>query len=689
MKNSRIILSLGLLLNIATDVFAQGIATKEKFVESFIHVFTARANAFDTILKKNPNSIKDPYFELDGATVCYIDGENYVANYYFKDSMQAMAGLNQLKILLNEAASKFSATAKFIAPTDYAGYLQYFLSDEKMYLASFDNLLYLEPVSKKKAPPGYNFLVCLQLNAAPWENYYTAVGNRVEDPAFNQLLRSIVLSKDSSMTNFKAKKIKTTTEGATFYASNQTIPGFKAEIVESKSYGDFIDNTFRLTNTIIGKEAALFKRVDSLILKFKSALPDYYVYQLHPTEQVIYFFENAFTSVDNKTKIELHYGVQAGKKNAFDIILEFTKSYKIPTNENSHQVYLNEFTGEAGKKGFKNTSGKIIIPAIYDKVASFNEGRAMVSKNNLFGYVDEKGNEIVPIQYQDVDLWFYHGVALVKKYNQWGLVDSNGNTLVSPQYDEISPSNLFREHVKWLTVQKKDKYGLIDERGKLILPLNYEAIENYADSFFYVRQNGKVSLLDRQLKTLLPFTYEHIDYETFIQKNKASVKLNGKWGYIDNNGREILAVKYDNLYGFSEGLFAVELDHKVGFVDLKGNVVIPLQYERAQAFSEGLAAVRKNGKFGFIDKTGKKIIDFNYSFVYSFSQGLAAIEKNNKWGYIDRKGNLVIPCIYDNAKYFETNGKAKVYLGHKWGLINKKGAVVEPINNEEEEEEEW
>jgi hypothetical protein len=53
----------------------------------------------------------------------------------------------------------------------------------------------------------------------------------------------------------------------------------------------------------------------------------------------------------------------------------------------------------------------------------------------------------------------------------------------------------------------------------------------------------------------------------------------------------------------------VKLNGKWGFIDTAGKEVIPLKYDVAGWFCEGLAMVILNGKYGFIDKTGKYVKD--------------------------------------------------------------------------------
>jgi hypothetical protein len=70
-------------------------------------------------------------------------------------------------------------------------------------------------------------------------------------------------------------------------------------------------------------------------------------------------------------------------------------------------------------------------------------------------------------------------------------------------------------------------------------------------------------------------------------------------------------LKYDECaLFFNEGLTSVKLNGKYGFVDKTGKEIIPLKYDEcALFFNEGLTSVKLNGKYGFVDKDRKR----NYS----------------------------------------------------------------------------
>ena len=95
---------------------------------------------------------------------------------------------------------------------------------------------------------------------------------------------------------------------------------------------------------------------------------------------------------------------------------------------------------------------------------------------------------------------------------------------------------------------------------------------------------------------------------------------------------------YEYIEGYVEGLAWVRLNGKYGFIDKSGTEVIPCKYDWAFSFSEGLAQIRLNDKYGFINKSGTKVIPCKYDLVYSFHDGRARVQLNGKYGYVNKSG---------------------------------------------------
>ena len=139
---------------------------------------------------------------------------------------------------------------------------------------------------------------------------------------------------------------------------------------------------------------------------------------------------------------------------------------------------------------------------------------------------------------------------------------------------------------------------------------------------------------------------------------------------------------YDDIRGISESLVCVRRNGNWGFINEEGEEVVKPIYDNAHCFSEGLARVEINDKWGLINKKGEEVVKPIYDYIYDFEEGLASVEINDKWGFINKDGEEVIKPIYDDVCDFQY-GLARVQKIGKYGLVNKEGKeVVKPIYND-------
>lgn len=54
-------------------------------------------------------------------------------------------------------------------------------------------------------------------------------------------------------------------------------------------------------------------------------------------------------------------------------------------------------------------------------------------------------------------------------------------------------------------------------------------------------------------------------------------------------------------------LAVIKLNGKFGYIDMTGSEVIPLKFEKAENFNNGKAKVMLDGREIFIDQTGKEL----------------------------------------------------------------------------------
>ncbi len=113
--------------------------------------------------------------------------------------------------------------------------------------------------------------------------------------------------------------------------------------------------------------------------------------------------------------------------------------------------------------------------------------------------------------------------------------------------------------------------------------------------------SGKYGFRNEFKKVVIQPKYE--DAGIAFSEDLAPVKLNGKWGFIDKSGKEVIPFKFDETYFFKEGLAAVKSNDKWGFIDKNSVLVIPYKYDMGAFFeSDGYAKVYRNGRKYRVDK---------------------------------------------------------------------------------------
>ena len=294
-----------------------------------------------------------------------------------------------------------------------------------------------------------------------------------------------------------------------------------------------------------------------------------------------------------------------------------------------------------GKCGFVNYLGEE-IPCIYqDARKYFSEEYAAVVMNDKVGFIDTQGNVTIPFQFDysksrfqnnkpiysrrwkstsmsEYDDAYYYGAfsegyASMMKNGKYGYIDKKGNTVIPFEYTWASPF-----HHGAAVVEKKyggkEKYGLIDKNNSFILPIEYDGIQYfYYAEVFEVMQNGKCGLYSPQGKCLAPCQYDAFPGFFFNYYGYSTAYKDGKQGLIDASGQEVVPCVYDicSVLAEPEGLVSVKLNEKWGIVDVNNNVIVPLEFDSCGStfYIDGLFYVNKDGRSGLYDKCGNCTLD--------------------------------------------------------------------------------
>lgn len=239
-----------------------------------------------------------------------------------------------------------------------------------------------------------------------------------------------------------------------------------------------------------------------------------------------------------------------------------------------------------------------------------------------------------------------------------------------------------------IPVKKNKKWGLIDEVNfKEVVPCIYKSI----------RQNtpNKIVLFEEIGYDLLTFTKNgfRIESETTVNLKQYSkigefedglavVQKNGKFGFVNEEYKEIAPCIYDEIDSFIHGLSIVRIGEMYGAINNEGKITIPLEYPiliDLSIWGPTMLMAVKNNRFGVVDKANKTIVPFEFDLAQAMF-GMIIVTKNGKKGLYNHKGELVIPIKYDDI--VQPSDKSQMYSvcnAGKWGVINKKEEIIIPI----------
>ena len=124
------------------------------------------------------------------------------------------------------------------------------------------------------------------------------------------------------------------------------------------------------------------------------------------------------------------------------------------------------------------------------------------------------------------------------------------------------------------------------------------------------RKADRAAASDTPRGLLVPNEPVRPHYDTVLpySEDRAAVKKDGRWGYIDRNEREIVAPQYQDAWPYREGRAAIKKDGQWGYLDANGKEAVKPVYDRAWSYENGRATVEKGGRRYNIDLNGNEIL---------------------------------------------------------------------------------
>ena len=210
---------------------------------------------------------------------------------------------------------------------------------------------------------------------------------------------------------------------------------------------------------------------------------------------------------------------------------------------------------------------------------------------------------------------------IIKTGEKFGVINATtGNYIIKPEYDSISG------YIPYLAF-KNGKVELINTEGVVEIPAGmYDNISEYScclstkerSCAYSVSKNKKWGCVDDKNNVVLPLIYD----SEVIYSDTMWVLRNNKWGTINNTGKEIIAFQYDTIifdnydnFDIWDDIYfdyyTVKKDNKWGCIKTTGENILPIEYDSPIVYYDTMW-VSKNGMWTCIDRDMKQVIEAKF-----------------------------------------------------------------------------
>jgi hypothetical protein len=258
-----------------------------------------------------------------------------------------------------------------------------------------------------------------------------------------------------------------------------------------------------------------------------------------------------------------------------------------------------------GQAGVVDSRVRTILPLEFDQVwlneTPWGERYFELQKAGLSGVARLDGSIFLPVKFSSIRP--YRGAWHVQIDQKFGVYGRDGHEVVAPVYENWQELPGFAG--LW-EVRIDGKIGLRTDTGREVLPSRYDGIEYYG-RVAVVRQNNRFGLIDLPLaRTIVPVEYELLQGD-YPGNAFFLAKRDGRFSYLDADGRSITALEFEIYNPFRSGLAPVRYRDRWGFLDTLGRFAIEPQFDYAEHFraASGHAIVLKDSAYRFIDRRGR------------------------------------------------------------------------------------
>ncbi len=265
-------------------------------------------------------------------------------------------------------------------------------------------------------------------------------------------------------------------------------------------------------------------------------------------------------------------------------------------------------------------------------------------------------------------------VIIKREGSKYGLVNKKGREVLPPKYDSLSYTELDDQYVAFLTNLKGTKEaGIITERDKKVIPIGYRNITSVALTLYSVTNfTGNTALYNSEGKQKTDFIFHQI---TAYKGQLARFYKNGKAGIINRDGNILLNAQFKDIIIRSDTTVDVIHLRNWKILDGSNKELNNLHFDSIRPVGENRwatsikfynAAGQPTLMTALNDVQGNQLIEYRPMYIYDYEGTVAKIREKNRFGVINREGTYVLPAEFDSVAITKGAVIAGIRLESQW-----------------------
>jgi hypothetical protein len=267
----------------------------------------------------------------------------------------------------------------------------------------------------------------------------------------------------------------------------------------------------------------------------------------------------------------------------------------------------------------------------------------------------------------------------VTENGRWGMMDSTGQTVIAAEYTFVQ--ELKGDFIK---VGGPKGQGMIDRRGNVLLPAQYDAVFERGDSIIWYRKAHRWGFKHVPSGRSLPPRYRNPVW--FLDSPK-SITADGDCpgencgkilhALITPDARELLAPQEAELSYSGDSLVILSQNKRYGMLHLPSGQRIEPEYQLLIHLGEFRFLAKKDQRFHLLDMQGNPLIDRDFALLEKSDFGWLRFEDEDVTGLISQDNTLLSDSLYPNLVLLGPN-EFGYWQNGRWGIFHADGSAILP-----------